>query len=246
MAFVKRENEPTPITSYGIILFYIDIHENIWYLICQRRDTIEYADFIRGRYTKTMLNAYISLMSQDERERILTYDFRDLWDDLWVNHDVGFYKDSFVKAKTKFDNNIGLVKTILDNTESLVKEPSWGFPKGKKNSKETDIECSIREFKEETKLELDFKNLTTLPPSKETFKGSNNKIYSTVYYIAQTMDIIPIKKIAIENENSIRKETISEEISNLKWVRLSDTKEIFPSWKYKLLIDTENRIKKKF
>src|SRR6188508_2395973 len=106
MAFVKRENEPTPITSYGIILFYIDIDENIWYLICQRRDTIEYADFIRGRYTKTMLNAYISLMSQDERERILTYDFRDLWDDLWVNHDVGFYKDSFVKAKTKFDNNI--------------------------------------------------------------------------------------------------------------------------------------------
>lgn len=290
-------DEPTPITSYGIILFYIEPlvpshpvraeiksvlsqsdktigmelvpvrkfisgfktnskflakpvqNFNIWYLICQRRDTIEYADFIRGRYTKIMLKAYLSLMSQDERERILKYSFRELWDDLWVNHEVSFYKDSFKKAQIKFEINLELVKSIIDTTESIIKEPSWGFPKGKKNFKESDIECSVREFKEETRLELDFKNLSNLSPSKETFKGSNNKVYSTVYYIAQTQNSIPIKKINIsygplEPDPEIRQETISEEISNLKWVRLQDVKELFPSWRYKLLIEVENKIKK--
>ena len=44
----------SPITSYGIILYTLEKGE-IQYLICQRRDSIEYTDFIRGRYSLSSL-----------------------------------------------------------------------------------------------------------------------------------------------------------------------------------------------
>ena len=33
-----------------------------------------------------------------------------------------------------------------------MKNPEWGFPKGRRNLKERDRECAVREFSEETGL----------------------------------------------------------------------------------------------
>ena len=48
-----------PITSYGILLFYHDSNNQIWYLLSQRRDTIEYTCYIRGKYTIPSLENYL-------------------------------------------------------------------------------------------------------------------------------------------------------------------------------------------
>ncbi len=231
----KRE----PITSYGILLFYIDPNNNIWYLLAQRRDTIEYADFLRGRYSYPNLENYFRLMTQEERERFKKYTFNELWDDLWIDHDDRFYKEVQKKARSKYEMNETLIKTLLEETTSTVTEPGWGFPKGKKNLHENEIECSFREFKEETMMSIDYLNLLNLPPSKEVFKGSNGKMYSTVYYIAKVDRKIPIKKMLV---NGLRTETVSEEISNLRWCTLEDALLMLAPWRQKLLIASAAKI----
>jgi len=130
----KKQYVPNdPITSYGILLFYVDFNDQIWYLLAQRRDTIEYTDFIRGRYSQLNLEIYFRLMTSDERKRLTTYTFDELWDDLWVNHDNSFYKDMRSKAQAKYESNSSIMNTLLETTVSITTEPSWGFPKGKKN-----------------------------------------------------------------------------------------------------------------
>ncbi len=229
-----------PITSYGILLFHVDETDQLWYLSSQRRDTIEYTDYLRGRYVQSNLEIYFKLMTPKERKRLSKYTFDELWDDLWVNHNNGLYRDSRAKAKAKYETNTSRRLHLLENTESSVKEPGWGFPKGKRNYQETEIECAYREFKEETKMPLDYLNLLNLAPSIEVFKGSNSKMYRTVYYISQVDHKIPIRKIT---HKGIRTETVSEEVSNLLWGTIEMLILKLPAWRKKLLVDSETKIK---
>lgn len=238
----STQGEP-PITSYGIILF--TIHDGyIKYLICQRRDSIEYTDFIRGRYSRSSLRTYITLMTPEEREKIRKHTFDELWYDLWVNHQTRLYKEVYPKAKQRFEQNYDKVMELLKQTDTVTKEPIWGFPKGKKNQRETELQCAVREFIEESKIPIDYKHILNMPPSTELFKGSNCKMYSTHYYIAyiDSNKRKPFNKIVLDG---IRKETVSEEIRALKWVTLNESRDILPKWRVKLLEDTERRIRNK-
>ena len=239
-AYRNFHPKKNPITSYGIILIHIDDNDVIWYLLSQRRDTIEYADFLRGRYSYINLEPYFKLMTNDERKRLETYPFDELWDDLWVNHNNRFYREVRPKAKAKYNTNAQIRCKLLKETRSNITEPSWGFPKGKKNLRETEIECAFREFIEETKMSLDHTNLMSLAPSTEVFKGSNGKMYSTVYYIAKVDHKIPIKKMPIQG---LRTETISEEISNLRWCTIDDAVPLLKPWRKKVLLDSRSKIK---
>lgn len=231
-----------PITSYGVILYYIDEYKNLWYLLAQRRDTIEYADYIRGRYSFANLETYFGLMTQEERQRLARYHFDDLWDDLWVDHSNKYYKESYAKAKAKFYANVDLMKSLLENTQSDVTEPAWGFPKGKMNYGESEVECAFREFKEETGLDINYLNLINMSPSQETFKGTNDKMYSTIYYIAQATEKTDIKKVYIPN--SIREYTVSDEISNLRWCRVNEAMSLLVPHRQELILKTEEKILK--
>lgn len=241
MGYINRMvTKKEPITSYGILLFHHDTDNQIWYLLSQRRDTIEYTDYIRGKYTIPNLENYFRLMTVEERERLENYNFNELWDDLWINHDNNFYREIKPKAENKYELNKHLMMKYLRTTISDIKEPSWGFPKGKKNTRETDLQCAFREFKEETKMPIDYLNLLNIPASKEIFKGSDGKMYSTIYYIAQTDGKKPINKI---KTRGIRTETISEEISNLKWCTLGESLILLPIWRQRLLVDAEIKIR---
>jgi len=233
-------SKKNPITSYGILLFYIDSDNKIWYLLAQRRDTIEYADFIRGRYAYPNLNMYLGLMTFEERARLQRYSFDELWDDLWIDHNNHFYKEIRSKARLKYEANYQYMLKLLEETTTTTTEPGWGFPKGKKNFNESEIQCSFREFKEETRISLDYLNLLNIPPSTEVFKGSNGKMYSTVYYISQVDHKIPIRKIVVDG---IRTETVSDEISNLRWCTLEEAMLLLPPWRQKLLLESESKIR---
>lgn len=232
------------ITSFGIILIYFDnINNNLFYLLSQRRDSIEYTDYLKGKYLFDNLTTYFSLMTQNERQRLLKYNFDQLWNDLWINHNCKAYHDKYNGAKAKFLNNYDYMKNILLSTQNNVLEPIWGFPKGKKNTFENEIDCAIREFKEESKMNINWKNLVNISPSIEIFKGSNNLNYKTIYYIAISNSKINILKNII-NPKGIRGYSISEEISELKWCTLLDTKDKLSEQRFNLLQKLENNIKK--
>ena len=80
---------------------------------------------------------------------------------------------------------------------------------------EDKISCAIRETEEETKIHRD--NFKVYPEFmfEEYFHGSNGKKYGTVYYLAEINEkIIPSK---IKTPYGIRKETLSEEVQDIKY-----------------------------
>jgi len=230
--------------SYGIILYTFDSNGDFKVLLYQRRDNFDYMDFMRGYWSgKDDVYRLFSLMSQEERERIQNYTFDELWDDLWVNHDYRIYKDGYKSAKRKYDYAKPYIKHVLETTETRLYEPPWGFAKGKKNNnKEGDIECAIREFREETKLEV---KIDVIPDVKfsEKFVGTNGKIYSTDYYVAYTAEMVT--PAHTKTPSCIREYTISEEANDVKWVSFDDGLKNVNSIRQEILTKVYNLIQRK-
>jgi 8-oxo-dGTP pyrophosphatase MutT (NUDIX family) len=62
----------------------------------------------------------------------------------------------------------------------------WGFPKGRRNINEDDVNCALREFREETNISIkNIKMCNDMKPLEEVFSGTNNVRYKHVYYIAK-------------------------------------------------------------
>jgi 8-oxo-dGTP pyrophosphatase MutT (NUDIX family) len=77
--------------------------------------------------------------------------------------------------------------TMIDESEKgeIWQEQEWGFPKGRRNSKEKDIDCALREFSEETGYSSSLlKIIENCYPYEEIFMGSNYKSYKHKYYLA--------------------------------------------------------------
>jgi 8-oxo-dGTP pyrophosphatase MutT (NUDIX family) len=96
-----------PITSVGIIAFRKNIITgNLEYLLIRRRDTIGFIEFIRGKYpnNKNYILNLINEMTLDEKNKLLTMTFSELWNELW-GQVVGIqYRGEEKMAREKFEN----------------------------------------------------------------------------------------------------------------------------------------------
>ena len=146
------------------------------------KDSLGYVDFLRVKYNENnnfQLKNIIYEMTEEEINNIKNNTYKDLWDKLWNKINEKYD----IKNEEKF-NYIKLHKLHLFNTDVKWNEPEWGFPKGRRNFKEKDIECSLREFEEETgysKHKLIF--IKNLNPFEEIFTGSNLKSYKHKYFL---------------------------------------------------------------
>ena len=83
------------------------------------------------------------------------------------------------------DNKIVTLKDLIDESNSTWQEPEWGFPKGRRNYQEKDLDAAIREWEEETGYyKHQIRLISNLLPYEEIFTGSNNKSYKHKYYVA--------------------------------------------------------------
>lgn len=233
------------ITSYGIIL-YTFVEENDkripYFLISQRRDTISFIEFMKGNHSSFNLPIQFSRMTPEERSRFSKYSFDQIWDDLWLNKTLKIYTQDYSFAKNRYQDIFKDIPKLLRQYPSQTQYPEWGFPKGKRHRNETEISCAVREFSEETcysSKNIKVKNEKYV----ETFRGTNYKLYKTVYFPAEVSDKLPI--VYQRKEHGIRKSTISEEIGDLKWVTFEEAKEYLNPVKYQLIKKLYYRIKPK-
>ena len=195
-----------PITSFGIVCYRITESNMIEYLLVQRKDSLGYVDFLRGKYNENnnfQLKNIINEMTETEKHNILTMTYTALWDKLWNK-----INDRYdIKNEDKF-NFIKTHKSALFNTEVKWEEPEWGFPKGRRNYKEKDLDCALREFEEETGIsKLNLIIIKNLNPFEEIFTGSNLKSYKHRYFLSF------IKHDDSLNDTNYQK----SEIGNMKW-----------------------------
>lgn len=217
--FMKRR----AITSYGIILFTTVERNNkseILYQLCQRRDSISYAEFLKDNLEpEDIVRMHINIMSKEERKRCVDYYLKDdpeaLWDDLWINHKSRIYKNDMKRCCDSFKKNMEkYIQDFLDEEKGSEENP-WGFPKGRKHTSESEIDCALREFEEETTISRENIQVLQIRPYEEFYTGTDGKLYRTVYYVAYIPYIPDIQqKVSLEG---IRRTYVSEEVSNMGW-----------------------------
>lgn len=201
-------------------------------LLIRRKDSIGYTDFIRGKYNnlQSLLNI-INIMTIDEKERILSNNFKKMWEDLWVikNKNVEHTSD-YIKASNKYNKlfNDGLLhnyktfllKDIINQSNTEYIELEWGFPKGKRNKNEKNKECAIREFNEESNFKNNEYDLLDIKPIIENYIGTDNKKYRHVYYLAVLKnDKIELSKNNMFQQTEISKISLLDHDNALKQIR---------------------------
>jgi ADP-ribose pyrophosphatase YjhB (NUDIX family) len=204
-----------PITSIGVICFRVNQGE-LEFLMIRRKDTLGYTDFMRGKFSlkqKFYIMNMIKQMTQNEKELLLnryesyklskinSFNMKDKIIQLikGINHEEEFYD----------------LKTIIleSNLTSNWQEPEWGFPKGRRNVQESDYDCAIREFSEETGYYIsDLKNIRNIVPFEEVFTGSNYNSYRHKYYVMY----IPYET-SMKNNNYQK-----SEVSKMEWKTLDN------------------------
>lgn len=185
-----------PITSIGIIAFRKN-NDRIEYLLIRRCNSLGFADFIAGKYplyNKNYLTNIINEMTNEEKEMILTKDFDDLWKTVWgIEPNIQYKSDEKISRSKFISLKLGItinnqeynLKTLIENSVTNWDETEWGFPKGKRNFQEKDLQCALREFEEETGYNRSELNIIqNINPYEEIFMGSNYKSYKHKYYIA--------------------------------------------------------------
>lgn len=221
----KHSNQKKFIESFGILLFTTNgsnLEQNIKYLLVQRRDSYEYMDFVTGTYTNSNdIQKLFSMMSKEEKRILLNYDFEDIWEDLFLDKTSFYYRECRDKSRTKFLEIKDRIPEFIANCSNDFNEPSWGFPKGKKDSKEDPLQCALREFYEESGIDPKEINIKSNKYVTEHYIGNNGKKYSTHYYIGEIKNETDI---VFKETEFIRKKTISEEIGNMGWFSIQEAK----------------------
>ena len=212
------------IPSYGIILFTINENTNeLLYQLCQRRDSISYAEFIKDKLPIENIPMHINLMSKEERKRCVDYykkkDAESIWNDLWINHKNKIYKNEMKRCCDSFIVNMEkYIDFFLDETKGRDENP-WGFAKGRKHDSETEISCALREFEEETTIPKNLIQLLHIKPYEELYMGTDDKLYKTIYYAAciPYCYVTELQNLVPNTENIIRTSYVSEEVADIKW-----------------------------
>ncbi len=193
------------------------------YLMIQRKDSIGYIDFIRGKYQDERgLEQLISEMTCEERFRIANWSFHEIWEHCWLNKQSRLYREEYQRAYSKFISVD--IQKYLTQIECTYSDTEVCFPKGRKDKVETNIQASIREFCEETGLSENDFFVLPVPPVEETFVGTNGVRYKHVYYLAQVSE--SLQDPTVNNANI----TQSGEVKNVAWVSFTQARRLIRSY----------------
>ena len=187
------------------------IKNSVFFLMISRKNSLGYIEFIRGRYDPDNIESIKFLtdqMTELEINMVVTKDFDELWCSLWKktarnkNYEKE-YELSLNKFNLMKEKHLDILKTF--RPKYPISE--WGFPKGKRNLLEKDIDCAVRECTEETSLDSsEISVLDRVYPITEQFKGTNQVEYKHIYYLSivqssRNLNLIATPEQYIEVEN---------------------------------------------
>jgi 8-oxo-dGTP pyrophosphatase MutT (NUDIX family) len=213
-----------PIMSIGVVAFRLRDNKIEYLMIC-RRDTLGFIDFMRGKYSiynKDYIMNMLKQMTEEEKTKLKTYSFDELWSGIWgvknrshkrtsnqYHMEEYSSRDKFMLLKSGVfaKNDYYTLETLVEESYQYGSwaEPEWGFPKGRRNYQESDYSCAIREFSEETGYKTNnFMVLQNILPFEEIFTGSNYKSYKHKYFVGY-----------FDSDN--RKTAENYEVSKVEW-----------------------------
>ena len=222
-----------------IDIFSKNINNNIEYLLIRRKNSLNYVEFIRGKYDLYNLDYLIksfNFITTHEKNMIQNNNFEYLWKDLWSDN-INYNNNEFKESCEKFNllkkgiyikkNEINIfisINILIKNSIYNFTEPEWGYPKGRRNMKEKNIDCAKREFEEETLIKNDNINIINITPFLETYIASNGLKYKHIYYVSQIKN--KNIELKVDNENMYQK----IEIGDIRWFKFHEGIEILRNY----------------
>lgn len=206
------------------------------FLLIQRRDSIGFIEMMRGKYKIhdiEYIRQHLAGMTEKERNRYRAGPFPQLWKEMWGENPQTQYKNEYEHAKQKWED---LMRGVTLNTGEFVQydalldtlgpapaTPEWGFPKGRRDSRESDFECAMREMTEETGVnEKDVIPIGNLEPLSENFFGSNHVNYCHKYFIVWVPSSVEVKYDATNKH-------MKQEIGDLQWCEVDKALQLLRS-----------------
>lgn len=195
-----------PVSSFGVVCFRITPAGSLEYMLVQRKDSLAYVEFIRGKYSLMNCEYIVQMltnMTQSEQDRLVSCEsFDSLWSDFWQSDTKRNFMKEYEQSSHRFatlragylarsdnpDSDFSLHKALEESRriKTPYEETEFGFPKGRRNINEPDMNCACREFSEETGIsESDIELVQDMEPFEETFWGSNNVRYRHTYFVAR-------------------------------------------------------------
>lgn len=185
--------------------------DDIELLFIQRKHSYSFIELVTGSFKPDNIN-YIDTLAKEltkEEEQIIK--------------SKSYKEASLFLGNTRDKHNHELKKKRFESIQKYLAEKSalnhnydleWGFPKGRRIINESDANCAVREFCEETS----YKNtqiivLHNIYPLREIFKGNDNISYKNVYYLAVVLDSFYSPKVTDGNS----------EVSNIKWTSIRES-----------------------
>ena len=209
-----------------------EYNSKIKFLMIQRKHSLGFLEFIRGRYDiddyKKIIKLF-ELMTEEEIDIISNNNFDDIWSYLWKsNAHNKIYEEEYKNSKNKFEaiknpinKSIISLNFYTTNIKPKYKTQEWGFPKGRRNYYEKNVECAIREFVEESGYDYnDISVIKNMTPLKEILKGTDNIMYKHIYYIAVLND----------NDKTVNINENNNEVSNVSWHTYTDAVNIIRNY----------------
>jgi ADP-ribose pyrophosphatase YjhB (NUDIX family) len=192
------------------------------YLMIQRIDSFGYIEFMRGKYSVHnygYLRNIIDEMTVQEKQNILTKPFDELWVSLWGEYSGLQYrgeqqlsKNKYLQLKNgiKWDGMNYNLEELIASSTTQWETAEWGFPKGRRNHQEKDLDCAFREFTEETGYNKEcLKQIFNILPYEEIFIGSNVKCYKNKYFLCY---------MNANSELSQSRGYQTSEVKNMRWL----------------------------
>jgi 8-oxo-dGTP pyrophosphatase MutT (NUDIX family) len=162
-------------------------------------------------------------MSIYEKQRIISEPFQDLWNNMWGEttnsqfkneEQISFKKNQIIKEGISINDETIDLNQLVNNSTTCWKETEWEFPKGRRNFKEKDLECALREFEEETGIsQTKITIIENVVPFEEIFIGTNYKSYKHKYFLAVMNND--------ETENILDNFQVTE-VSKLEWKTIDE------------------------
>lgn len=193
--------------SYGIIVYH---KKNKKFLLVQRKDSYAYIQLCKNYHTLTpsLIETYIHSLTKEEVRNLLQYTPIQIWNQLFLKREYTYYvfkNRSLYNIKLLQTKYKSVLQKIIDTKKYIYSELEWSFPKGGKNYNESRKQCAIREFREETNINVNLTLLTVEPISTMIYKKK------CIFYIGLvTDDELPVIRKKYEN-------CVSNETKNVKW-----------------------------
>ena len=195
--------------SYGILLF---CNTTKRFICIRKKITYGFLRILYANYLSYELDNLINDLKYDEANELLKseddYEYFKLIID---KNNVKINLETMKVSYDKFKLYDGFIK-LKEKTDYKLKD-EYGLPKGIRDGTEDKLKCAIREFEEETTLNLDNCTLNEDVKLIVEFSSEDNKINISTFYTYITNE-----------EKQLNDMTLNNEVEEVYWISLDDFK----------------------